>query len=557
MLKPKLFSIIKHRKKELPARQLSKDIISGIIVAIIALPLSIALAIASGVSPEKGLITAIIGGFIISFLGGSRVQIGGPTGAFVIIIYGIIQKFGLDGLAIATVMAGIFLIVFGLLRFGSVIKYIPYSITTGFTAGIAVVLLSTQVKDFFGLKVENVPSEFFAKWGTYFSHFNTVQFGTLAIGVLALVIIILMPKINKRIPGALIALIITTLIVYVFKLPVETIGSRFGEVSSSIPLPQLPNINLKTISELVQPAITIAILAGVESLLSAVVADGMIGKKHNSNMELVAQGVANIACALFGGVPATGAIARTAANVKNGGRTPIAGIVHSVFLLLTMLLLMPFAKLIPMTTLAAILIVVAYNMSEWRAVKELLKSTKSDILVLSITFFMTVIFDLVVAIEVGMVFAMFLFIKKSSEYINIKKVDYIMRDSLEDIEGDEDLESEEQIQENKKILIYEIQGPLFFGAANKFMDVMSEVDMNAEVLIIRMKHVPIFDATALNILKRIKAQCEKNKIKLLFTEIQKNPMKLLKKSGFVSMIGEEGFCESIDEAVEKAKVSLV
>jgi len=324
MLKPNLFSIIKHRKTELSKKQLLQDIISGLIVGIIALPLSIALAIASGVSPEKGLITAIIGGFIISFLGGSRVQIGGPTGAFVIIIFGIIQKYGIQGLAIATIMAGMFLIIFGLMRFGSVIKYIPFSLTTGFTAGIAVVLLTTQIKDFFGLGLENIPSEFFAKWGAYISDFNSMKILTLAIGVIALVIIIIMPKINNKIPGALTALVVTTFIVQIFNLPVETIGSKFGEVASSIPLPQIPNVNLKMISDLIPPAITIAILAGIESLLSAVVSDGMIGKKHDSNMELIAQGVANIFCALFGGIPATGAVARTAANVKNGGRTPIA-----------------------------------------------------------------------------------------------------------------------------------------------------------------------------------------------------------------------------------------
>ena len=552
MLKPKLFSILKHHKKELTKKQLLNDIIAGIIVAIIALPLSIALAIASGVSPEKGIITAIFGGFIISFFGGSRVQIGGPTGAFVIIIYGIIQKFGLDGLAIATVMAGIILIIFGLVKFGSVIKFIPYSITTGFTAGIAVVLLSTQVKDFLGLDIENVPSEFFAKWNSYFSNLDSVKMMTLGIGILALVIIIVMPKINKRIPGALIALLVTTFLVQFFKLPVETIGSRFGDVASTIPLPHIPNINLEIISELIQPAITIAILAGIESLLSAVVADGMIGKKHNSNMELIAQGMANIACALFGGVPATGAVARTAANVKNGGRTPIAGIVHSIFLLLTMLLLMPFAKLIPMTTLAAILIIIAYNMSEWRSIKEIFKSTKSDMLILVITFLLTVIFDLVVAIEIGMILAMFLFIKKSSENTKVDKIDL-----YEDSDNDDDSDTgNDEIKNNKKIIIYEIKGPMFFGAANTFMDMMNEVDITAEVLIVRMKHVPIFDATALNILKRINSQCKKNKIRLMFAEVQKPPMKLLKNSGLVSMIGEDRFFNNIEEAVINAKTHL-
>ena len=557
MMMPKLFSLLKNNRKEFTKKQVTQDIISGIIVAIIALPLSIALAIASGVSPEKGLLTAIIGGFIISLLGGSRVQIGGPTGAFVIIIYGIIQKYSIEGLMVATIMAGIILIIFGLVKFGSVIKYIPYSITTGFTAGIAIVLFSTQVKDFLGLGMENVPSEFFGKWGAYFSNFGTLQIETVIIGVIALLIIIFIPKLNKKIPGALVALIVTTLLVQLFNLPVETIGSRFGEVSSTIPMPNLPNINFQMISDLMQPAITIAILAGIESLLSAVVADGMIGKKHNSNMELVAQGVANIACALFGGIPATGAIARTAANVKNGGRTPIAGIVHSVFLLLIMVLLMPFAKLIPMTTLAAILIVISYNMSEWRAFKDLLKSTKSDIAVLVITFLLTVIFDLVLAIEVGMILAMFLFIKKSSEATKISKVDYLYDDSAEESgDGSDSVDGDVlagRFDENKKIMVYEINGPLFFGAANTFMDLMNEIDIEADVMIIRMKNVLVFDATALNVLKRIKAQCKKHKIKLIFTEVQDAPMKLMQKSGFVESVGEWCFFNNLEDGYEKAK----
>ena len=364
MMMPKLFSLLKNNRSEFTGKRISQDIVSGIIVGIIALPLSIALAIASGVSPEKGILTAIIGGFLISFLGGSRVQIGGPTGAFVVIIYGIIQQYGIDGLMVATIMAGVILVVFGLVKFGSVIKYIPFSITTGFTAGIAVVLFSTQVKDFLGLDIKDVPSEFFEKWHAYITHLGSISMETVVVGLLAILIIVFVPKINKKIPGALIALVVTTLLVQLFNIPVATIGSIFGEVSSNIPMPTFPKISMEMIQNLMQPAITIAILAGIESLLSAVVADGMIGKKHNSNMELVAQGVANIASALFGGIPVTGAIARTAANVKNGGRTPIAGIVHAVFLLLIMLILMPYAKLIPMTTLAAILMAVSYNMSE-------------------------------------------------------------------------------------------------------------------------------------------------------------------------------------------------
>ncbi len=556
MMMPKLFSLLKNNRQEFTKKTITQDIVSGIIVAIIALPLSIALAIASGVSPEKGLLTAIIGGFIISLLGGSRVQIGGPTGAFVIIIYGIIQKYSFEGLMVATIMAGIILIIFGLVKFGSVIKFIPYSITTGFTAGIAIVLFSTQIKDFLGLSMEEVPSEFFEKWGAYISNISSFQIETIIIGIIALIIIIFIPKIHKKIPGALVALVVTTLLVQLLNLPVETIGSRFGEVSATIPLPKLPNINFQMISDLIVPAITIAILAGIESLLSAVVADGMIGKKHNSNMELVAQGVANIASALFGGIPVTGAIARTAANVKNGGRTPIAGIVHSLFLLLIMVLLMPYAKLIPMTTLAAILIVISYNMSEWRAFKDFFKSTKSDVAVLLITFSLTVIFDLVLAIEIGMILAMFLFIKKSSEATSIKKVDYLYDSSEES--GDEYDSSEDseklanKFDENKKIMVYEINGPLFFGAAHTFMELINEIDIEAKVLVIRMKSVLVFDATALNVLKRIKAQCKKHKIKLIFTEVQENPKKLMQKSGFVESVGEWCFFDKLEDGYEKA-----
>ncbi|KAF0091650.1 MAG: sulfate permease SulP family [Fusobacteria bacterium] len=560
MMMPKLFSLLKNNRKEFTKKQITQDIVAGIIVAIIALPLSIALAIASGVSPEKGLLTAIIGGFIISFLGGSRVQIGGPTGAFVIIIYGIIQKYSFEGLMVATIMAGIILIIFGLVKFGSVIKFIPYSITTGFTAGIAIVLFSTQIKDFLGLGMEEVPTEFFEKWGAYISNISSFQIETIIIGVIALLIIILVPKLHKKIPGALVALVVTTLLVQLMNLPVETIGSRFGEVSASIPMPKIPNISFEMISDLIIPAITIAILAGIESLLSAVVADGMIGKKHNSNIELVAQGVANIASALFGGIPVTGAIARTAANVKNGGRTPIAGIVHSVFLLLIMVLLMPYAKLIPMTTLAAILIVISYNMSEWRAFKDLFKSTKSDVAVLLITFSLTVIFDLVLAIEIGMILAMFLFIKKSSEATNIKKVDYLYDSSEESGDENDSNEDSEKLagkfDENKKIMVYEINGPLFFGAAHTFMDLMDEIDIEAKVLVIKMKSVLVFDATALNVLKRIKAQCKKHKIKLIFTEVQESPMKLMLKSGFVESVGKWCFFDNLEDGYEKAKALL-
>lgn len=553
MLRPKLFSMFINKNEDLNKNQILQDGISGIIVAVIALPLSIALAIASGVSPEKGLITAIIAGFIISFLGGSRVQIGGPTGAFVVIVYGIIQKYGIEGLTIATMMAGVILVLFGIFRFGSVIKFIPYPITTGFTSGIAVVLCSTQIKDFFGLNIKEVPSEFIDKWNTYITNFSSVNLVTLIVGLASLLIIVFWPKVNKKIPGSLIALILVTVAVKVLDLPVETIGGRFGEISSSIPMPKLIHINLHTINELIKPAFTIAVLAAIESLLSAVVADGMIGKKHSSNMELVAQGIANIASGLFGGIPATGAIARTAANVKNGGRTPIAGMVHALFIFLIMIIFMPYAKLIPMATLAAILIVVAYNMSEWRSFKTLFKSTKSDVSVLLITFFLTVVFDLVLAIEFGMILAMFLFIKKMSESTRASSIKPYLKDVSDDESGMTDKMDGIYNEFHEKLLIYEINGPLFFGAANTFLDVINEVNINADILIFRMRNVPIMDATAFNVLKRIDKHCKKHHILLLFSEVQQKPMKLLMNMGYIEKLGEDRFVDSLEDALKMAR----
>ena len=560
MLRPKLFSIIKHRDVELTKNQVVNDIIAGTIVAIIALPLSVALAIASGTTPEKGLITAIIAGFLISFFGGSRVQIGGPTGAFVVIISGIIAQYGMQGLTVATIMAGLFMIFLGLMKFGSVIKYIPYPITTGFTSGIAVVLFSTQVKDLLGLSIKEVPAEFIEKWQVYLSNLSTIHITTTIVGLASLLIIILWPKINKTIPGSLIALVAATVAVKVFNLPVETIGSRFGEISRSINLIDVSNlhINLSMLKELIRPAITIAFLASIESLLSAVVADGMIGKKHNSNMELVAQGIANIASALFGGIPATGAIARTAANVKNGGRTPIAGIVHAVVLLLIMLIFMPLAKLIPMTTLAAILVVVAYNMSEWRAFKALLKSTKSDIAVLLVTFLFTVMFDLVIAIEIGMVIAMFLFVKRMSESTQITNGSNYYKGILEESSDEDDddsvIGSKQNLYEHldSKILLYEINGPLFFGAANTFLDIMNEIKKKSCILILKMKDVPSMDATAFNALKNIDKRCKEKHILLLYTELNEQPMKLLESTGFVAKMGADRFFESTESAIQAA-----
>lgn len=559
MFKPKLFSILKHRKTELTKNQLGNDIVAGVIVAIIALPLSVALAIASGVAPEKGLITAIIAGFLVSFLGGSRVQIGGPTGAFVIIVYGIVSQYGIGGLTIATLMAGTMMIFFGLMKFGSVIKYVPYPTTTGFTSGIAVVLLSTQVSDFFGLTIKDIPADFIEKWKVYISHFSTIDTTTTLVGIISLLIIILWPKINKKIPGSLIALLIVTIGVKLLNIPVETIGSRFGEISNSIKFVDMKglDISLPMIKDLIRPALTIAFLASIESLLSAVVADGMIGKKHNSNMELVALGIANIASALFGGIPATGAIARTAANVKNGGRTPIAGMVHAAILLLIMIIFMPLAKLIPMATLSAILIIVAYNMSEWRSFKALLKSTKSDTAVLLVTFIMTIVFDLVVAIEIGMVIAMFLFVRRMSESTQVSNVNHnylniFNEDDDDDYDGTTSYNDGTHIGLNNKIMVYEITGPLFFGAANTFLDVMNEVENNTNVLILKMKNVPNMDATAYNSLKRIEKRCLDQDIILLFACVNEQPLKLLEASGFFTTVSKDTFFDSVNSAIDYA-----
>ncbi|MBW6411494.1 SulP family inorganic anion transporter [Clostridium weizhouense] len=539
---PKLFKMIKG--KEITKQQLLKDIISGIIVAIIALPLSIALAISSGVSPEKGLITAIFAGFIISFLGGSKVQIGGPTGAFVIIIYSIIQQYGLNGLITASIMAGIILVVMGLLKFGSLIKYIPQTITVGFTSGIAITLLSTQIKDFFGLKIDKVPAEFIPKWQSYISNMNTLNIWTLVIGIICVLIIVFWPKVNKTIPGSLIALIVATLMVKFLNLPVETIGDRFQELSSAIPMPVMPSMSISTINQLFAPAMTIAILAGLESLLSAVVADGMIGDTHDSNMELVAQGLGNIVSGLFGGIPATGAIARTAANVKNGGKSPISGMVHAITLLIIMLALMPIAKLIPMTSLAAILAIVSYNMSEWRTFKSLLKAPKSDLFVLLVTFFCTIIFDLVVAIGFGMIMTMFLFMKRVSETTAI-------RDLVDEEVFDDDV-LDMLKKSDGKISVYQVDGPLFFGIVQDFLIKVNSVKPSTEVLILDMRHSYAIDASAINALKKIVDYCKKHKIKLLITHVQKQPMHVLGNMGIADIIGDENIYETKREAIEIA-----
>ena len=542
MMMPKFFSMIKN--KEMTKQQITKDIISGIIVAIIALPLSIALAIASGVSPEKGLITAIFAGFVISFLGGSKVQIGGPTAAFVTIIYSIIQEHGLDGLITAVIMAGVMLVIMGLLKFGSLIKFIPKTITVGFTAGIALTLMSTQLKDFLGLQIAEVPSEFIPKWESYIQNISTTSIWSVAIGFLCIAIIVLWPKINKTIPGSMIALIVATLLVKFSNIPIDTIGSRFSEISSSVPVPVMPSFSIATINKLFVPAVTIAILGALESLLSAVVADEMVGDTHDSNMELVAQGLANIASGLFGGIPATGAIARTASNVKSGGRSPIAGMVHAITLLITMLVLMPLAKMIPMTALSAILIVVAYNMSEWRTFKALLKAPKSDVAVLLITFGCTVIFDLVVAIGFGMVVTMALFMKRVSDTTSIR--------DLVDEEVFDDEITRVLEKADGKINVYQVNGPMFFGVVQDFISKMKELESTTEVVILDMRHTHAVDASAVDAMTKLLKQCNKLNIKLYLTHVQEQPMKALDKMGFSIKVGESNIFETKTEAIEDA-----
>lgn len=541
-LRPKLFDVMKGYTKE----QLIKDILSGIIVAIIALPLSIALAIASGVSPVQGLYTAIVAGFFISFFGGSRVQIGGPTAAFVVIIYGIVTTYGTDGLIVATIMAGIILCIMGLCHFGSLIKYIPYTITTGFTCGIAVTLFVGQIKDFLGLDMGAVPSEFVEKLGAYAANITSINPVTVAIGAVALVILILWPKVTDKLPGSLIAIIVTTAIIYFAKLPVNTIGSVYGELSSAFPSFHMPSFSYKLVQELISPAFTIAILAGIESLLSAVVSDGMIGDTHKSNAELIGQGLGNIFSGLFGGIPATGAIARTAANVRNGGRTPIAGITHCITLSIILVVLMPLASLIPMTTLAAVLLVVAWNMADWTSFFHLCKTApKSDVIVLVATFFLTVFFDLVVAIEVGVVLAALLFMKRMAETADVTAWKYA--DEPDVAPG----EAEKMRDIPHSIRVFEISGPLFFAAADEILAITS--DKSTKVIVIRMRSVPAIDASAMRSLRDLAARAKKKHITLIFSHVNEQPMSVMKKDHFIELIGEEHFLPNIVEALGYAE----
>lgn len=547
-LKPKLFSVMKTYTKE----QLVKDIVSGVIVAIIALPLSIALALASGVGPEEGLYTAIIAGFIISFLGGSRVQIAGPTAAFATIVAGIVAKNGMSGLALATIMAGILLIIMGFCRMGSLIQFIPTTITTGFTFGIAVTIVIGQIKDFLGLTFSNSPVETMEKVKEIFDCIGSVNWIALAVGAGSLLILVLWPKKWSMVPASLVAVIAGAVVVAVFDLPVNTIGFKAnGEsnyvISGALPHFTMPAFSWKLVKQMLPDAATIAVLAAIESLLSCVVSDGMIGSKHRSNMELIAQGAGNVASALFGGIPATGAIARTAANVKNGGRTPIAGMVHAVVLLLIMIFLVPYAALIPMPTIAAILFQVAYNMSGWRTVAHHIKaSPKSDVAVLIITLVLTVVYDLIVAIGFGLVLAALLFMKRMADVTDVHG--WIYEDQLDE-ENDVDNISLKSVPKNTKV--FEINGPMFFAVSEKFMSVVMNTE--EDVLIIRMRSVPAIDATGMLTLEKIYEQCRKDNVTLIFSHVNEQPMHAMEKAGFVDKIGKENFCAHIDAALLRAE----
>ncbi len=544
---PKFFSLL---RKGISKEQLQKDLIAGVIVGIVALPLAIAFAIASGVSPDKGLITAIIAGIVISVLGGSRVQIGGPTGAFIVIVYAIVQEFGVDGLIIATFMAGIIMIGMGLARFGNLLKFIPYPLIVGFTSGIAVIIFSSQIKDFFGLSIETVPADFIEKWKLYALNFESINWIAVVIAVGTIVLALTFQKVSKKIPGSIVAILISTLVVYFFDIPVSTIETSFGDIPNKLSMPAFPNINFATVQKLIQPAFAIALLGGIESLLSAVVSDGMIGGRHRSNAELVAQGVANCASSMFGGIPATGAIARTATNVKNGGRTPIAGITHAIVLLVIMLVLAPYAKLIPMACLAGILIVVAYHMSEWRQFKSLLKGNKADIMILLVTFFLTVFFDLVIAIQIGIILSSFVLMKRMSDSTTVELAN--------DMFSNQDSQAEELFDDELPMLpkgatMYEINGPLFFGATQTFQDTMTRLPDKPKVLILRMRHVPFIDATGIYRLMEIIQKFADQNTHVILSGVNPKVLSDLQKAHIYSILHKENITPSIEVAAERAK----
>ena len=531
------------------------DLMAGVIVGIVALPLAIAFGIASGVSPEKGIITAIVAGFLISLLGGSKVQIGGPTGAFIVIIYGIIQEYGVEGLMVATLLAGVMLIALGVFRLGTVIKFIPYPIIVGFTSGIAVTIFTTQIADIFGLRFggEAIPGDFIGKWMLYARHFDTVNWWNAGVSVLSIAVIALTPLFSKKVPGSLVAIIVVTVGVYFLKMyagvtEIDTIGDRFS-IQSQLPGASVPALDWEAIQGLFPVAVTIAVLGAIESLLSATVADGVIGDRHNSNTELIAQGVANIVSPIFGGIPATGAIARTMTNINNGGRTPVSGIVHALVLLLILAFLMPLAKYIPMACLAGVLVVVSYNMSGWRTFKALLRNPKSDVTVLLITFFLTVIFDLTIAIEVGLLIACVLFLKRVMETTEIS----VIRNEI-----DPNLESDLEVHEEHLMLpqgveVYEINGPYFFGIATKFEEMMAQLGDRPKIRIIRMRRVPFIDSTGIHNLTHLCEMSQKEKIHIILSGVNEKVHAALKKSGFYELLGAENICSNINEAVEKAK----
>ena len=556
--KPKLLSTLRHYNKQ----QFTTDLLAGIIVGIVALPLAIAFGIASGVTPEKGIITAIVAGLIVSLLGGSKVQIGGPTGAFIIIIYGIIQQYGFEGLTIATLMAGVFLIMFGVLHLGTIIKYIPYPIVVGFTSGIALTIFTTQIKDLFGLTMESVPSDFIEKWIAYISDFGTIDWWSAGVGIGSVAVIAAWPMVAKynnvlkKLPGSLIAIIVMTVAVLLLKQyagvdSVETIGDRFS-ISNQLPEAEMPSISWNVIKGLVSPAITIAILGAIESLLSATVADGVIGDRHDSNTELIAQGVANLASPIFGGIPATGAIARTMTNINNGGRTPVAGIVHAAVLLMIFLFLMPLAQYIPMACLAGVLVIVSYNMSGWRSFASIMKNPKSDVIVLCVTFLLTVIFDLTIAIEVGLICACLLFMRRMAETTDVK----VISDEIDPEEEQSDFQmgNLEHLTIPEGVEVYEINGPYFFGAGNKFEDLMATMGhKRPKVRIIRMRKVPFVDSTGIHNLTNLCLMSQKEGIQVVLSGVNEKVQAVLHKAGFDQMLGEENICSHINIALDRAK----
>ena len=549
MYKPKLVSCLRNYEK----KTFMADLMAGIIVGIVALPLAIAFGIASGVSPEKGIITAIVAGLLISIFGGSKVQIGGPTGAFIVIIYGIIEQYGMSGLTIATFMAGVFLILLGVMRLGSIIKFIPYPIVVGFTSGIAITIFTTQIKDLFGLQIDKVPSDFIEKWWCYIQNFSTMDIWSFAIGVLSILIIVFTPKVSRKIPGSLVAIVLTTVLVVVLKQyagvdSIETIGDRFT-ISAELPGIEVPDLSLSVLKGLISPALTIAILGAIESLLSATVADGVISDRHNSNNELIGQGIANLVTPLVGGIPATGAIARTMTNINNGGKTPVAGIIHAIVLLLIFLFLMPLAQYIPMSCLAGVLVVVSYNMCGIPSFLGILRNPKSDVTVLLVTFFLTIIFDLTIAIEVGIVIACLLFMRRMAETSDVKLVSDI------DVEEESDLQSnqDEHLIVPEGVEVYEINGPYFFGAGNKAEELMSSLRDLPKVRIIRMRRVPFIDSTGIHNLTNICITSKKQNVDIVLSGVNPKVHAVLEKAHFYDIIGEDHICSHIDLALEKAK----